>query len=1395
MASPLRAVFAGGGPAKRVVAKWYSGLEKAIEAADPTLKSLPFDKWVQYLTGRPGVKQEELDIVMPQVKEMIGPRTGPILKTDILDLVKHVNSLSPLQEWQSGHSIKAEDLPYTSEASPLQMFSQVHRSTPEAATPFEVGQGRAGDTRYGYQHVYSAPELFGDNAQTYTAPPDNFLGNIVSKYNELNATKYPSPSKFRLPGGTDYKETVIGSPLAESMAIGDGHFGKVPKVGDKQISWAMHHKRDDGPLTPEQMAIPDEIEQVIEQKARKGQVGSLNDISSLRNHADQTDFNTDVRGGQTLQQIEEAGQRGPRPEPDQHDPFGEIDTLTGEFANWISGIAEQGDTTELLHIAMNINWPQEHQDYLTNFIQRWDAAQEIADGGIPAVPGWERNPDYNPYGPGGPDNPMIRDPDDDGRLATAYENYSEAVAAGGVPNHTYFTHAGTGISNPYEDDAGQALTNPGAYWAARGHDRTMVHRAMNDFLVRYQDPPEAGEQAALDAGARQWQPDDPNGLTNQEMTDRWGLPEERYNTIVNGDDELNLYEPYFIVGNDTPVFNPMKTENGADLEGRNAAIDYWVINKGIDIDTVDSAMAHWEEGARRFQQEWGEIPPNGHAVDPLEQEMAQQGLIPQDLQDRWTAARRQWQEGAADEPDHNLAFGNYETLDRFMDHLDELEPNQVQEILDEELPARLANDIDALHQLRRARAAPAQAPVQGPAVPEVAPNLVRATAQARLHDAEEAINDFWQAHHEEGGLPDTFEQFLADLENHRDDPDVDELAAEYFTAEDNLMAIRAPEPDVQNLVPPAAPPRHLDQAREAMIRLARQEYGNTQEINDSILDIANSDIDLAETGWPQALQDAADHYRTERRLQNINFDDVPPGPHPEQMDQRTDEQLIRQAVEQEFGVDFGEWDGHWRATRNDPDYRFDLENELVNFSPEAQAAARRRFGLAQPEPNATEGQWEVFDPQTGDPIAFYATEAEARRHANVNGRWDYARAGEGWTTEQKTKKVPNPDKPKGTKVTMIDELQSHRHQEGRQEGYKGEDIPIRAERDRVRDETFELSPTWEKDYSVLAQNITPERWAHLYGTGDTDTSINQQRNAFTRSVRTLIEDQQDPQQAFTDLFGADPPEGAFEALTEKMRKFAEAKERYNVLDKQLSGKSFQTPQAPYKKDWPLLTLRRMLWQAAEDGSDYLAWNTSEEVQKHGTGKKIADALYDKELPTFAKGELKRLGMSKDDLTQIEVGPKKGSGLTKSEMVDMQDIATDDLGPEVMELAETLVNPRSPLRNKIKNVLTHGQAQEFEALSDRYREYMKALDDVNADDDDDELFDNLALGAERLVGWLNRIGVHKHFLPKPNAWAIKLTPEIRAKILKDGLPKFAAVGLPAAEVAEFFKEEDNDAGRP
>ena len=128
------------------------------------------------------------------------------------------------------------------------------------------------------------------------------------------------------------------------------------------------------------------------------------------------------------------------------------------------------------------------------------------------------------------------------------------------------------------------------------------------------------------------------------------------------------------------------------------------------------------------------------------------------------------------------------------------------------------------------------------------------------------------------------------------------------------------------------------------------------------------------------------------------------------------------------------------------------------------------------------------------------------------------------------------------KVLVIDEIQSKRHQEGREKGYVSADLDrLQKELDALRDEYNEYTEYIEKKYgeeSELDKVATPEE------------------------------------------------------LQKAKDYHAREKElRERVVEEKRKG---SIPVAPFEKNWHELAMKRMLRLAAEEGYDYVAWTTGDQ---------------------------------------------------------------------------------------------------------------------------------------------------------------------------------------------------------
>ena len=154
---------------------------------------------------------------------------------------------------------------------------------------------------------------------------------------------------------------------------------------------------------------------------------------------------------------------------------------------------------------------------------------------------------------------------------------------------------------------------------------------------------------------------------------------------------------------------------------------------------------------------------------------------------------------------------------------------------------------------------------------------------------------------------------------------------------------------------------------------------------------------------------------------------------------------------------------------------------------------------------------------------------------------------------------------KGNRVLVIDEIQSKRHQDGREKGYRGKDEAQREARiaeirNRLREITDRMS-----DISDLIP-------------GDIKGFLN--RANYRKTM---------------------PENAEYEQLR------AESNRLHEELDS-LSLKRNAVPDAPFEKNWHELAMKRMLRYAAENGYDKVAWTTGEQQAERYDLSKVVESI-------------------------------------------------------------------------------------------------------------------------------------------------------------------------------------------
>ena len=157
----------------------------------------------------------------------------------------------------------------------------------------------------------------------------------------------------------------------------------------------------------------------------------------------------------------------------------------------------------------------------------------------------------------------------------------------------------------------------------------------------------------------------------------------------------------------------------------------------------------------------------------------------------------------------------------------------------------------------------------------------------------------------------------------------------------------------------------------------------------------------------------------------------------------------------------------------------------------------------------------------------------------------------------------------GRKVLFIDEIQSKRHQDGREYGYRDESI--KEEEKRVG-EAYNAALDAQRE-------LTRELDEKYGGTKGWTKTVDISRNGFV-NYRIVP----DSEKLTADEYAA------------YIRNKEEIERTTNLID-ELQKKYRESgfvPTAPFEKNWHELAMKRMLRLAAEEGYDYVAWTTGEQ---------------------------------------------------------------------------------------------------------------------------------------------------------------------------------------------------------
>jgi GGDEF domain-containing protein/2'-5' RNA ligase len=165
--------------------------------------------------------------------------------------------------------------------------------------------------------------------------------------------------------------------------------------------------------------------------------------------------------------------------------------------------------------------------------------------------------------------------------------------------------------------------------------------------------------------------------------------------------------------------------------------------------------------------------------------------------------------------------------------------------------------------------------------------------------------------------------------------------------------------------------------------------------------------------------------------------------------------------------------------------------------------------------------------------------------------------------------------PNGEKLLHLEELQSDWHQRGRTEGYL-RSLPA----EEVRALELRRNDLWKQLRGFAKFSAEPAAGAP----GDWEVSVNG-RIVYTVAASSAKDAIEQTNIVRSDFRGAERDDPRLAAIT---REYDEAQRRLN------ENGNRGVPNAPFKKTWPELLMKRMIRYAAENGYDGISWTPGEQ---------------------------------------------------------------------------------------------------------------------------------------------------------------------------------------------------------
>ena len=287
----------------------------------------------------------------------------------------------------------------------------------------------------------------------------------------------------------------------------------------------------------------------------------------------------------------------------------------------------------------------------------------------------------------------------------------------------------------------------------------------------------------------------------------------------------------------------------------------------------------------------------------------------------------------------------------------------------------------------------------------------------------------------------------------------------------------------------------------------------------------------------------------------------------------------------------------------------------------------------------------------------------------------------------------------GNRVLVIDEIQSKRHQDGREKGY----------RDSNHHEQFENA---RKAYANAAE-------AHSDFLAEM-----KEKYGDPMAVRGTAEERKEARKAWKMQWSVEEL-GKYDELTDKMH---DARKVYDAISDRRSG----VPSAPFEKNWQELAMKRMLRYATDFGFDKLAWTTGEQqAKRYDIGNVVNSIEY--KVDTDGSYLIDTYGSNGYQIDAIPTNFANENEVSEVFGKDLSNKIVNDL-KEQKEKIDALKQKKQALREQMR-----GMDENSAEYDNPLAEYSKIIKEISDAQEPIRLEGNgLRVGGEGMKGFYDKM---------------------------------------------------------